>query len=107
MKGTITAVMDTTQKIEEGLEQVSNEKFYKPLEEPIVSQTAANVKTIVNTLFANGHIDKMTYKWLNSSQNPPRIPEFYTLTKIHKPIPVGRPIIDRFHVTSSLPKIKN
>ena len=23
--------------------------------------------------------------------NPPRIPEFYTLTKIHKPFPVGRP----------------
>ena len=25
--------------------------------------------------------------------NPPRIPVFYTLTKIHKPTPVGRPII--------------
>ena len=25
--------------------------------------------------------------------NPPRIPVFYTLTKIHKPNPVGRPII--------------
>ena len=24
---------------------------------------------------------------------PPRVPEFYTLTKIHKPKPVGRPII--------------
>ena len=86
-------VMDTTQKIEEGLEQVSNEKFYKPLEEPIVSQTAAKVKTIVNTLSANGHIDKMTYQWFNSGQNALRIPEFYTLTKIHKPTPVGRPIV--------------
>lgn len=92
-KGTTTVIMDTTQKIEEGLEQVSNEKFYKPLEEPIVSQTAAKVKTIVNTLFANGHIDTMTHKWLNSGQNPPRIPEFYTLTKIHKTTPVGRPIV--------------
>ena len=34
-KGTTTVVMNTPQKIEEGLEQVSNEKFYKPLEEPI------------------------------------------------------------------------
>ncbi len=85
--------MDTANKIQEGYEQVSNEKFYKPLEEPIVSQTATKVNTIVNTLFSNGHIDKMTYKWLNSSQNPPRIPEFYTLTKIHKPTPVGRPIV--------------
>ena len=25
--------------------------------------------------------------------NPPRIPIFRTLTKIHKPLPVGRPII--------------
>ena len=80
-------IMDTTQK-------VSNEKFYKPLElEPIVSQTAAKVKTIVNTLSANGHIDKMTYQWLNSGQHAPRIPDFYALTKIHKPTPVGRPIV--------------
>ena len=92
-KGSTTVVMDTAQKIEEGLEQVSDERFYRPLVEPIVSQTAAKVKIIVNTLFANGHIDKMTYKWLNSGQNPPRIPEFYTLTKIHKPTPVGRPIV--------------
>ena len=42
-KGTTSDNMDTTQKIEEGLEQVSNKKFYKPLEEPIVSQTAAKV----------------------------------------------------------------
>ena len=51
--------------LEESLEQVSDERFYKPLVEPIVSQTAAKVKINVNTLFANGHIDKMTYKWLN------------------------------------------
>ena len=35
----------------------------------------------------------MTHKWLNSGQNPPRIPEFYTLTRIHKVPPVGRPIV--------------
>ena len=35
----------------------------------------------------------MTYKWLNSGQNSPRIPEFYTLTKINKSTPVGRPIV--------------
>ena len=85
--------MDTTQNIEEGIEQVFNEKFYKPLVEPIVSQTAAKVKAIINTMFANGHIEKMIYKWLNSGQNSPRIPEFYTLTKIHKSTPVGRPIV--------------
>ena len=35
----------------------------------------------------------MTKKWLLQTPNPPRIPVFYTLTKIHKPKPVGRPII--------------
>ena len=74
-------------------EQVSNDKFYKPLEKPIVSQTASKAKTIVNTLFTNGHIDEMTHKWLNSGQKPPRLPEFYALTKIHKVNPVGRPIV--------------
>ena len=39
------------------------------------------------------HIDEMTTKLLSKTPNPPRIPEFYTLTKIHKPTLVGRPII--------------
>ena len=39
------------------------------------------------------HIDDMTRKWLSQTPNPPRIPEFYTLTKIHKPTITGRPII--------------
>ena len=77
----------------EVFEQVSNGKFYKPLEKPIVSQTASKVKAIVNTLFTNGHIDEMTHKWLNSGQNLPRIPEFYALTKINIFNPVGRPIV--------------
>lgn len=35
----------------------------------------------------------MTAKWLSRTPDPPRIPVFYTLTKIHKPTPVSRPII--------------
>ena len=35
----------------------------------------------------------MTVKWFNLTPNPPRIPVFYALTKIHKPTLVGRPII--------------
>ena len=35
----------------------------------------------------------MTEKWLSLTPNPPRTPVFYTLTKIHKPTLVGRPII--------------
>ena len=32
-------------------------------------------------------------KWLSQTSSPLRIPVFYTFTKIHKPVPVGRPII--------------
>ena len=35
----------------------------------------------------------MTKKWLFQTPSLPRIPIFYTLTKIHKPTSVGRPII--------------
>ena len=84
--------MDTKQKIQ-GLQDVANENFHNPLETPIVSSTATKGGNIVQTLINNGHIDNMTYRWLSSGQNPPQIPEFYTLTKIHKNIPVGRPIV--------------
>ena len=39
------------------------------------------------------HCDDMTKKWLSQTPNPPRIPEFYTLTKIQKPTITTRPII--------------
>jgi len=40
-----------------------------------------------------GHIDDTTAKWLFLTPEPLRIPVFYTPTKIHKPTPVGRPIV--------------
>ena len=60
--------------------------------DPIVDTTTKNVR-VIKSLFQEGHIDDMTAKWLSLTPNPPRIPVFYTLTKIHKPTPVGRPII--------------
>ena len=35
----------------------------------------------------------MTLKWLTIGLKRPHIPEVYTLTKIHKKTPVGRPIV--------------
>ena len=65
---------------------------YRPLAEPVVDTTAKNVQRVINHLLQEGYIDDMTAKWLSLTPNPPRIPVFYTLTKIHKPTPVGRPI---------------
>ena len=55
--------------------------------------TFQKVKQIVEELHQGSFIDEMTVKWLSQTPNPPRIPVFYTLTKIHKPTPVGRPIV--------------
>ena len=35
----------------------------------------------------------MTWREKSETPNPPKIPEFYTLTKIHKPTKTVRPII--------------
>ena len=58
-----------------------------------MQDTAQKVKELVKNLYSLGHIDLMTHKWLTISLKRPRIPEFYTLTKIHKKTPVSRPIV--------------
>ena len=58
----------------------------------MVETTTRKVKQLIKSLLQEG-IDDMTAKWLSLTSNPPRTPIFYTLTKIHKPTPVGRPII--------------
>ena len=60
----------------------------------MVVTTAKKVHRLIQSQLQEGHIDDMTAKWLSLNPNPPQIPVFYTLTtKIHKPTPVGRPII--------------
>ena len=64
-----------------------------PLETPMVKETSQKVKDLINELHLGNHIDAKTKEWLSQTPNPPRIPVFYTLTKIHKPTLTGRPII--------------
>ena len=84
-------ILNKTDKIQEAKVQLNNRDHY--LEEPMVSQTLQRVNEVITQLHKGNHIDDMTKKWLSQTPNPPRIPIFYTLTKIHKPKPVGRPII--------------
>ena len=91
--GTTTVIMSIHDKIKEGQTQLDDLDNYRPLEQPMVEEIAKKVKQIISELYQRNHIDSMTKKWLLQTANPPRIPEFYTLTKIHKPNPVGRPII--------------
>lgn len=92
-KGTSTVIMNKEDKIHEGQVQLDVRENYRALPSPMVSETYEKVTQLIKTLHHGNHIDTMTEKWLSLTQKPPRIPIFYTLTKIHKPNPVGRPII--------------
>ena len=92
-KGTRTVVLNTEDKIFEGQIQLDNPEHYKPLERPMVVETSLRVQQLVKELHQHDYIDDMTKLWFCQTPNPPRTPVFYTLTKIHKPTPVGRPII--------------
>ena len=89
----IAVVMNKTDKIREGQIQIDDKHNYRPLSEPMMKETHSKVLRLITDLFCENHIDDMTRKWLSQTPNPPRIPEFYTLTKTHKPTTTGRPII--------------
>ena len=59
----------------------------------MIEITAKNANALIKSLLQEVYTDEMTGKWPSLTPNPPRIPEFYTLIKIHKPKSVGRPII--------------
>ena len=91
-KGTTTVFMIETDKIDEALVQLKNREHYQPLRIPMVKDAQKRVNKLISLLHRGKHIDDMTKKWLLQTPKLPRIPTFYTLTKIHKPKPVGRPI---------------
>ena len=93
VKGSTTVIMNKQDKITEGQTQLDDRKNYMPLETPMVKETSQKVKDLINELHLGNHIDAKTKEWLSQTPNPPRIPVYFTLTKIHKPTLTGRPII--------------
>ena len=86
-------IMNKQDKMTEGQTQLDDRKNYMPLETQMVKETSQRVRDLINELHLGNHIDAQTKEWLSQTPNPPRIPVFYTLTKIHKPTLTGRPII--------------
>ena len=76
--------------------QLNDKNNYRPLDKPMVANTAEKVTKLISSILKEGHIHKMTGKQLSLTQNPTRIPVFYTLTRIHKPTPVSRAIISGY-----------
>ena len=92
-KGSTTVILNKRDKIQEAQVQLDNSDHYRPLENPMVTETLRRANKLITELHDGKHLDDMTKKWLSQTPNPPRIPIFYSLTKIHKSLPVGRPII--------------
>ena len=85
--------MNREDKIHKGQTLLNDINNYRPLEKPMADTTAKRVQRMIESLLQEDHIGDPTAKWLSLMPNPPRIPVFYTITKIHKPTPVSRPII--------------
>ena len=88
-----TVLMSRQDKLNKGQVLLDDLNNYRPLDKPMVETTIKKAQQLIKTLLSEGHIDKTTAKWLSLAPDSPQIPVFYTLTKIHKPTPVGRPII--------------
>jgi len=81
------------EKIKEGQTQLNNSEHYRPLGNRMVEESNLRVQQLISELYLENHVDGMTKTWLCQKLQPPCIPIFYTSTKIHKPTPVGRPIV--------------
>ena len=86
-------IMSRKQNIKDGQILLNDLNNYRPLDKPMADETAEKIKKLTKSMLTKAHNDEMTARWLSQTANPPRIPEFYTLTRIHKPTLVGRPII--------------
>ena len=77
--------MNKEDKIEEGQSQLDNTDHYQPLDHPMVVETASKVTSLIEDLYDGQFIDETTVECFLQTTKPPRVPEFYTLTKIKKP----------------------
>ena len=92
-KWSTTVVMNKTEKMREGQIQIDDKHNYRPLSDPMVKEMHSKVLRLIRDLHREKLIDDMTRKWLSQTPKQPRTPEFYTLTKFHKPTITREPII--------------
>ena len=99
-KGGAIVVMDRELYIAEGLRQLNNKNYYKPLTEPLFHESAALIRNQLIRLLDRGYINDKQFNYLS----PPvelKQRQFYLLPKIHKnrdkwpnpKMPEGRPIV--------------
>ena len=77
-KGSTTVILNKGNKIQEAQVQLDNRDPYRPLENPMVTETLQKVNELIAKLHNGKHIDDITKRRLSQTPNPPRIPIFYT-----------------------------
>ncbi|CAN7939219.1 unnamed protein product [Ixodes hexagonus] len=90
-KGGAVVVLNKTDYLEEGMRQLNDRSFYKPLDTDPTDEYKAILKNTLQQLNQTKMLDDRTFRALISLH--PRPGTFYTLPKIHKPNNPGRPII--------------
>ena len=92
-KGSNIVLMDKNKYIQEGMHQLSNTKFYKPVRSDLTKKHRRIVQNLVSKMHDNNEISDKTFWYLSTGGT--RTSVFYMLPKIHKDIrnPPGRPIV--------------
>ncbi len=92
-KGSNIVIMNRADYIAEGNSQLTNEKFYRAIDENLTNSHNAEISKFLRRMSVNGEISEKTLDYLLESN--PQTPEFYMLPKIYKGTspPLGRPII--------------
>lgn len=93
--------------VEEGLRQLSDCSFYKPLSKPVHTFAAQRVRIILKSLFKKHFLTNREYEYFLPSVNY-KCRYFYMLPKIHKSftvwnnyIPPGRPVVSDVNTETS------
>ena len=88
-KGSAVIVFSKEDYINEAELQLNNHAHYTKLNKDPIFRSAVEIKSFMNSMLANGQIDKHTRDFL--IPHHPLAGRFYLLPKIHKPaIPLDR-----------------
>lgn len=90
-KGGATVIQNTSDYITEAMRQLSNEEYYKRVENDLTSEHEQLINQCINNMIDNGDLEKDIGQLLRSTDS--RTPIFYMLPKIHKPNNPGRPVV--------------
>jgi hypothetical protein len=99
-KGSNIVIMNKYDYTQEAMRQLSNNKYYTPLDKPLYLDNCKEITNLLETLRYRKFINKKQFEFLSPAKEP-RQRLFYLLPKIHKDrkkwpsvnMPPGRPIV--------------